>query len=348
MTGDEQLSPRITTNEFNSRITECTILQNEDLFARFGLSHHKVAEFISSHLTYIEFALELKEPGIFKDYWMWNRSILESRKVPMEPISGFLEMLFEQLYLELPDERSSLDEIREAAEEAMIAEYFPPVSFIEKDNIHQELANEFLKLLLKPDKRRASELILGEVEDGLNLIDLYLYVLQPVLREVGRLWQINTIGVAEEHHASAATQLIMSQLYPKIFSSRKNGKKVLAACIGEELHEVGLRMVADVFELSGWSSRYLGANTPALELSRAASKQKSDIIALSVYSLKLVRHSKGIIDSLKNNLGEDVKILVGGYAFNQIPKMWKWVGADGYATDAIGAVSSAVKLLDLA
>jgi len=43
----------------------------------------------------------------------------------------------------------------------------------------------------------------------------------------------------------------MAQLYLKIFFGEKNGKKFLAACISEKLHEFGIRMVADVLEFNG-------------------------------------------------------------------------------------------------
>ena len=40
--------------------------------------------------------------------------------------------------------------------------------------------------------------------------------------EIGRLWQMNKLTVAQEHYCSAATQLIMSLLYPRIFDTKKD------------------------------------------------------------------------------------------------------------------------------
>ena len=40
----------------------------------------------------------------------------------------------------------------------------------------------------------------------------------------------------------------------------KNGLKFVAACVTEDLHEVGLRMVSDILELEGCNTLYLGAN----------------------------------------------------------------------------------------
>lgn len=91
---------------------------------------------------------------------------------------------------------------------------------------------------------------------------IYLEVLQPVQREIGNLWQTNEVSVAQEHYCTAATQLIMGRLYPYLHLAPRNGKRVVVACVGGELHEVGARMVADILEMEGWDSYYLGANTP--------------------------------------------------------------------------------------
>lgn len=73
---------------------------------------------------------------------------------------------------------------------------------------------------------------------GTPVKEIHLHVFQPAQYEVGRLWQMNRITVAQEHYCTAATQLIMSQLYPHIFASVKNGCTLGATCVGGDLHEV--------------------------------------------------------------------------------------------------------------
>ena len=92
--------------------------------------------------------------------------------------------------------------------------------------------------------------------------DIYLQVFQRSQYEIGRLWQMNKLTMAQEHYCSAATQLIMSLLYPRIFDTKKIGARLVAACVQGDLHEIGLRIVSDFFEIEGWDTFYLGANTP--------------------------------------------------------------------------------------
>jgi len=106
--------------------------------------------------------------------------------------------------------------------------------------------------------------------------------LQRTQYEIGRLWQTNRISVAEEHYCTACAQFVMTQLYPYIFRSERNGRRMVATCVGGELHEIGVRMVADFFEMEGWDTYYLGANTPARDILDTIAKREADIVGISV------------------------------------------------------------------
>jgi methanogenic corrinoid protein MtbC1 len=63
--------------------------------------------------------------------------------------------------------------------------------------------------------------------------------------------------VAQEHYCTAATQLIMSQLSPRLFGRDRIGRRLVVTCVGDELYELGMHMVADFFEMEGWDA-YMG------------------------------------------------------------------------------------------
>ncbi|NJN68467.1 MAG: hypothetical protein HC884_18030 [Chloroflexaceae bacterium] len=121
---------------------------------------------------------------------------------------------------------------------------------------------EYLDALRKGNRRRALNVARSSLESGLDIRDLYLEVLQPAMHEIGRLWEGNELTVAQEHLATAITQSVMAQLYSYVFTRPSVGRTLVATCIGGELHELGVRMVADFFEIEGWDVYYLGANMP--------------------------------------------------------------------------------------
>ncbi len=182
------------------------------------------------------------------------------------------------------------------------------------------------------------------MESGVK--DIYLHVFQSSLYEIGRLWQENRITVAQEHYFTAATQLIMSQLYPYISKSQKTGKVLVATSVSRELHEIGVRMVADFFEMDGWNTYYLGANTPKESVIETIISKRADLILISA---TISSHIGEVMDLIRavRSCGEcrDPKVIVGGYPFIVDKELWKKVGADGQAADAETAVEIGEKLV---
>ena len=161
---------------------------------------------------------------------------------------------------------------------------------------------------------------------------MYLQVFQRCQREVGRLWQLKQITVAQEHYCTAATQLVMSQLYPYLFALPKNGRRLAAASVGGELHEVGLRIVTDLFEADGWDTLYLGANLPAGGVVQAVEQHRPDLLVISATMTFHLRGVEQLIAQVRSSEAcQGVKVMVGGYPFNVDPDLWRRVGADGHA-----------------
>ena len=300
----------------------------------------------SYHLSYLAEAVAASSPTLFSDYVSWAKVMLGTRRIPAADLSRNLGVMREVLREQLPPEMDSL-----------VQEYFVAAlahlpstpgdlpTLFGDDAPHAELARKFLRLLLAGERYVAGRLILEAVGSGVSVRDVYLYVFQPSQREIGRLWQTNRVSVAQEHYCTAATQLIMAQLYPQIFRTEKNGRRVVATSVAGELHEIGMRIVADFFEMEGWDTYYLGANSPATAVMQALSDRKPDLLAVSATMTFHVRSVEELIAKVRGSEEFDgVKIMVGGYPFNVEPELWKRVGADAHAVDASEAAALAGSL----
>ncbi len=222
-----------------------------------------------------------------------------------------------------------------------------PRSYLDGPAAVAQLARAYLQALLHGDRQAAARLVLDAAEQGTPVKDLYLHLFQPVQREIGRLWQINRVSVAQEHYCTAATQLIMSQLYPSVFSSEKIGRTLVLTCVAGELHELGARMVADFFEMDGWDTFFSGANTPADEVVRILVEREADLLGISVTIDWHVEAAGRLIAAVRERPEcAALHILVGGNAFNAAPDLWQRLGADGTAADAQAAIETAVQLVD--
>jgi methylmalonyl-CoA mutase cobalamin-binding domain/chain len=300
------------------------------------------------HLTYLCEALDADDPVLFNEYLAWVKVLFINLKFPGHVLQSSLDCTHEALVELLPPDEcaSALQMLEEGMRSLATAPANLP-SFIEGSRPFDLLARKFLDKLLRGDRRSASRMILEAVDGGASIQEVYSQVFQRSQRELGRLWQTNQISVAQEHFCTAATQMVISQLYPYLFSSERSnrtGLKLVMACVGGELHEIGARMVADIFEMEGWDTYFLGANTPPESILRSVVERKADVLALSVTMTYHIRQVEEIITILRS-ANSSVRILVGGYPFNLSHGLWRKVGADGYATDADTAIVEARRVL---
>lgn len=209
------------------------------------------------------------------------------------------------------------------------------------------LKRTYLDLLLAGQRHKAMQAVLGQVEAGLPVDTVYIDVLQPVMYELGRLWQINEIDVATEHYVTAATQLLMARLFPYALNQRRVSRSMIGCCLGSELHEMGMRMVCDFFEFKGWDTYFLGAITPQESLLGTIRSRRPDLLCLSATMAFGLPQIRDLIKLIQNSSTDTVpKIMVGGLPFIISPNLSATVGADATAPDARLAVQVAEKLFE--
>jgi methanogenic corrinoid protein MtbC1 len=203
------------------------------------------------------------------------------------------------------------------------------------------LMERYLHALLAGDRTSAQTLILDAFHAGTPLQTLYLEVFQPVLQELGRLWQTGQISVAQVHLATAITQTILATIYVQAPPAAGHGKRVLIACLSNNYHEIGPRMLADFLQLAGYETLFLGANTPEESFLSMVDEQRPDVIALSATLDSHVERIRQTIDIIRSDFPDYRPIImVGGMAFNQTDGLWKQVGADVWGADARQALEN--------
>ncbi|MBN2471646.1 MAG: cobalamin-dependent protein [Anaerolineae bacterium] len=305
--------------------------------------HQKSLRDTGYHLSYLAEALMAARPVLFVDYITWAHSVLKEYNVPGDHLTQNLVAMQHVLQKTLPAELyPAVDDLLSNAIEQLEQPPPSPPAFIHEGAKHSRLAQEYLSALLAGDRRQATTLIMDAVEASVPIREIYLHVFQPAQYEIGRLWQTNQISVAHEHFATAATQMIISQLYPYIFESPRNGRRLVATCVNDDLHELGIRMVADFFEMDGWDTFYLGANTPAGSIIRMLEETGAELLAISATMTLNVSRVTRLIEQIR--AASSVKIMVGGYPFNISKDLWQEVGADGYAPHAEEALATAARL----
>lgn len=327
-------------------------LRQPDLIERYDARSKKLClQDVKYHLSYLGEALELSSLTLFLDYIVWVKDLLNNLKLPPQDLIVNIECIKEVLSREAPAGCAEIiAPYLDAALEKLKIQTECRRSFLDIEAPYHDLAGKYINFLINGDKNQANQLIQDAFKNGVSVRDLYLHVFQKTQRELGRLWHENKITVACEHYCTAATQLIISQLYPYIFSASKNSENkkynIVIACVSNELHEMGIRMVADFLELEGFNTYYLGASVPQRSIIQTIYEKKADVLALSATISTHVRHAAAIIEEIKGSpAGAGVKVIVGGYPFNVDEELWKKIGAHGYAADMSSAVEKVSSLI---
>jgi methanogenic corrinoid protein MtbC1 len=295
------------------------------------------------HTAYLADAISFARPSIFRDYLGWLNEVLAARGVGPEELSENLKCMREALVEQLtPAGLNAVLPVFEAAVAEVVDGPAARPQEFEQPLPAEGLAKRYLDHLLRCERQAALELVQEAIRSGVGLREIWLRVFQDSQYEVGRLWQSNRISIAQEHYCTAATQAIMSRLYNQVFSTPRRGRILVTACAPSEIHELGMRMLADIFEMEGWDTYHLGANMPATALADFVAQRQPNLVGLSATMTFHLEGVATIIRALRENeKTRDVDIMVGGRAFNREPGLWRQIGANAYARDAEDALIGA-------
>jgi methanogenic corrinoid protein MtbC1 len=155
-------------------------------------------------------------------------------------------------------------------------------------------------------------------------------LLAEVQRKVGDLWQHNEWTVADEHAATAITDLALAAACLQAQRRRRPPEgTVVAGCAEEEWHVMPARMFAEQLTAAGWDVVFLGASTPAEHLQRFVAAEQPTAVAVSC---TVPVHLHGARRAVSASHAAGVPVLAGGAAFGTGPDRAAAIGADAWAS----------------
>ena len=325
------------------------LLERDQSLAGQGGAFSTWKGYLTHRVIELAAALAADEPRLFSERLVWSRKMFIARGQDTQVLEQSLACLRDYLAGHLPAKvvdvtsqyiDAALKAISGAAPELDASELDPTLPM-------DRLALLFLEQALEGNSNKAAQLLLDAVDSGTSVTSIYVDVLLPAQREIGRLWHFDDVTVAEEHLVSATTMRAMAVLSHLAPRKKANGKTVVAACVQSNTHDIGIRALSDIFHLDGWKSIYLGADVPNVDMPSALSFFSADLLLLSG---TLSTHIAGVTDVIAKvrevpNLS--AKILVGGAAFDGAHDTWKQTGADAYESTPSAAVQRGAQLVGL-
>lgn len=302
-------------------------------------------EFIGDLIKDLSVAIKEGKPELFQSKIRWEREAFQARGLDQRFVAEALTALEEVIAEELP-EATSLP-VREGIQLALRDFDKTPLGddrMEAKDPVSRLAANYLLKVL-EGDAHGAVQMVVTANEQGLSLEETY-GALTLAQSEVGRMWHVAEISIAEEHLITHTTHRAMSVLNFRAPRSEANGKTIVSSAVEGNYHDLGVRAVTDFFEYAGWRVICLGHDTPADEIAQAAKVFEASLVMLSATMGAHLDAARKTIDLVKD-VSPDCKILLGGKIFNDFPDLARELGADGCATGINEAVELGNRLCQI-
>lgn len=292
-------------------------------------------------------AVAAGEPALFTARVEWSRQAMAARFLQNINLRDTLQSLREVLTETLPPD--SLAEALHCLDQA-INDYSeepakPEVSQLDPGHALERLALFYLQAALEGNVNEAMQIVLDAVDDGLDARQAITGVLLAAQREVGHLWHLDQITIAEEHLVTTTTQRLMAILASKVKRAPDRGKTAVAAAVSGNVHDIGIRAISYLMEMDGWRMIFLGPDVPRNNLPAAVHFYDADLVMLSLTLSSQLSSMCDTVAAIRSHCENNVKILVGGNAFRDAPETWKSTGADAYAESAEQVLQVAEQLV---
>ncbi len=190
--------------------------------------------------------------------------------------------------------------------------------------------------------REITEKALAAKADPQELVQKYMI---PAMDEVGRRYEANEYFVPELLIAARAMKASLELIRPLLIARGDSfAGRVVIGTVKGDLHDIGKNLVAAMLEGAGFEVIDLGVDVSPEKFANAIKEKNANLVAMSALLTTTMSSMKGIIDAITAaGLRSNVKVMIGGAPVTD--KYASDIGADGYSSNANGAVALARRLL---
>ena len=169
----------------------------------------------------------------------------------------------------------------------------------------------------------------------------------PGMHDVGEQFARGQMFLPDMMASAEAMRAAMSVLDPelrRLGTERPMAGVVVLGTTKGDIHEIGKILVGTLLTAHGFQVHDLGVDVSGDKFAAKARELKADIVGVSALLTTTMRNQKTVVEALeRDGLRSQLKIMVGG-----APVTRRWaeeIGADGYAKDAMSAVTLAHELM---
>ena len=193
---------------------------------------------------------------------------------------------------------------------------------------------DYLRALSRQD-RSAAVGVAGRAADARTSVEEVIeQMLVPAQVEVGIRAQRDDWSIADEHAATAITEVVLGVLAMRQPAPVPRPAPICVTTPPGEWHGLAARMVAEGLRARGWDALYLGSDLPADHLGRFLHRVRPAVLLLSCTTAAVLPQLAGSLDVA---VDAGLPTIVGGSACGTDERRALAVGANAWAMDAASA-----------
>jgi methanogenic corrinoid protein MtbC1 len=212
------------------------------------------------------------------------------------------------------------------------------------------LEEEMKESILEWDEDKLIELCRTSLEKNEATPEELLKIIGTTMQYIGELFEQEEIFLPDLIGSADIVKKVVDEILDPAIKEKGGERetlgKVVLGTVEGDVHSIGKDLVASFLFSSGFEIFNLGEEVPANAFVEKAEEVGAKVIGLSSLLTMSMNFQKDVIDELnKRGLRDKYKVIIGGS-----PTSVDWaeeIGADGWADDAIEAVSLIRNLLNV-
>jgi 5-methyltetrahydrofolate--homocysteine methyltransferase len=203
---------------------------------------------------------------------------------------------------------------------------------------------ELARAVAEGDEVLSEDMASRALESGADPRDILQKGAVEGIREAGRLWREGEYFLPDVILAAEAFNRVMEKVEPLLEKEGLAKGRVIIGSVEGDAHDLGKNIVVAMLRSSLYEVEDLGVNVPAESFVSAARESRPAVVGMGAYMTTTMRAMPDVLGALeKAGLRDRVKVIIGGAAVTA--DYARRIGADGYAEDAMEAVTLVDKLL---
>jgi corrinoid protein of di/trimethylamine methyltransferase len=200
--------------------------------------------------------------------------------------------------------------------------------------------------VFKFEEDDAREAATEALENNIDASEAILNGLVDGMQRAGELFKQREYFVPEVLLCADAMEEGMKILRPHISKNTESQTKgdIILGTVEGDIHSIGKNLVKLMLDTNGFKVHDLGEDVPVQRFVEEQKRIGADIVAMSTLMTTTMMAVEKAVPMIKSS-DPSVAVMVGGAPFTR--EIAEKFGADGYAVDAVEAVSEARRMMTL-